>query len=97
ASLAPRNVTVLEGKRGLPTAMVKVAKKDCYRAEFAQPVLEDREKKEYVTVVKGEGRQAATLDGAPLALDTPARKPIEKKLVIATPQFRLEAEAGEVE
>jgi hypothetical protein len=97
ASFDPMNVTVLDGNRRLHTRMVNFAQKDHYRAEFTQPVLEDRQKKEYVTVVKAEDRQAATLDGAPLALDKPGRKPIEKKLVIATPQFRLEAEAGEVE
>jgi hypothetical protein len=94
-SFDPMNVTVLGGNRRLHTRMVNVAQKDCYRAEFSQPVLEDREKKQYVTVVKGEA--TATLDGAPLALDKPGRKPIAKKLVIAAPQFRLEAEAGEVE
>jgi hypothetical protein len=96
-SFDPMNVTVLDGKRRLHTRMANFAQKGLYRAEFTQPVLEDRRKKKYVAVVKGEGGQTATLDGAPLALDKPARKPIEKKLVIATPQFRLEAEAGEVE
>jgi hypothetical protein len=93
----PMNVTVLDGKRRLHTRMVNFAQKDLYRAEFTQPVLEDREKKQYVAIVKDEGRETATLDGAPLTLDKPVRKPIEKKLVIATPGFRLEAEAGEVE
>jgi hypothetical protein len=97
ASFDPMNVTVLSGKRRLHTRMVNVAQKDHYRAEFSQPVLEDRAKKEYVTVVKSEGRQEATLDGAPLALDRSGRTTIEKKLVIATPQFRLEVQAGEVE
>jgi hypothetical protein len=96
-SFDPMNVTVLDGKRRLHTRTVNFAQKDIYRAEFSQSVLEDREKREYVSVVKDEGRQTATLDGAPLALDKPARKPIEKKLVITTPSFRLEAEAGEVE
>jgi hypothetical protein len=96
-SFDPMNVTVLGGNRRLHTRMVNFAQKDCYRLEFTQPVLEDREKKEYVTVVKGEGRPTATLDGAPLALDRPGRKAFEKKLVIAAPEFRLEAEAGEVE
>jgi hypothetical protein len=96
-SFDPMNVTVLDGKRRLHTRMVNFAQKDLYRAEFMQPVLENREKKEYVTVVKDEGSQTATLDGAPLALDRPARKPIEKKLVITTPSVRLEAQAGEVE
>jgi hypothetical protein len=93
----PMNVTVLGGNRRLHTRMVNFAQKDCYRLEFTQPVLEDREKKEYVTVVKGEGRQTATLGGAPLALDRPGRTAFEKKLVIAAPEFHLEAEVGEVE
>jgi hypothetical protein len=96
-SFDPMNVTVLDGKRRLHTRMVNFAQKDIYRAEFSQPVLEDREKKEYVSVVKDESRQTATLDGAPLALDKAGRKPIEKKLVITAPSFRLEAEGGEVE
>jgi hypothetical protein len=97
ASFDPMNVTVLDGKRRLHTRMVNFVQKDHYKAEFTQPVLEDREKKKYTTVVKGEGRQTATLDGAPLVFDKPATKPIAKKLVIDTPQFRLEAEAGDVE
>jgi hypothetical protein len=96
-SFDPMNVTVLDGKRRLHTRMVNVAQKDCYRAEFTQPVLEDRGKKEYVTVVKGDSQLTATLDGAPLPLDKSARKAIEQKLVIATPQFRFEALAGEIE
>jgi hypothetical protein len=96
-SFDPMNATVLDRTRRLHTRMVHFAQKDLYRAEFTQPVLEEREKKEYITVVKRDGEQTATLDGAPLALDKPARKPIAKKLVIATPHFRLEAEAGEVE
>jgi hypothetical protein len=97
AGFDPMNVTVLDAERRLHTRMVNFAQKDLYRAEFTQPALEDRGKKQYVAVVKDEGRQTATLDGAPLPLDRPARKPIEKKLVITAPGFRLEAEAGEVE
>jgi hypothetical protein len=96
-SFDPMNVTVLDGKRRLHTRMVNVAQKDCYRAEFMQPVLEDRGKKEYVTVVKGDSQLTATLDGTPLPLDKSGRKTIEQKLVIAAPQFRLEAVAGEIE
>jgi hypothetical protein len=96
-SFDPMNVTVLGSNRRLHTRMVNVAQKDCYRAEFTQPVLEDRAKKEYVTVVKGEERQTATLDGVTLALDKPQRKTIQQKLVISAPQFRLEVTAGEVE
>jgi hypothetical protein len=97
SSFDPMNVTVLNGKRRLHTRMVNVAQKGLYRAEFSQPVLEDRGKQEYVTLVKADARPTATLDGAPLALDKPGRKPIAKKLVIDAPQFHLEAEAGEVE
>jgi hypothetical protein len=96
-SFDPMNVTVLGGKRRLHTRTANFAQKDYYRAEFTQPVLEDREKKEYVTVVKEEGQQTATLDGAPLALDKPVRKTIERNLVISAPQFRLEVTTGEVE
>jgi hypothetical protein len=96
-SFDPMNVTVLDQGRRLHTRMVSVAQKGHYRAELQQPVLEDRQQKKYVTVVKAPDQPTALLDGAPLALDKPARKRIEKKLVISTPPFHLEAEAGEIE
>jgi len=96
-SFDPMNVTVLDRGRRLHTRMVKVAQPDVYRAEFRQPVLEDRDRKEYVTVLRTADRPTAVLDGSPLDLDAPGRKAITKKLVISTAQFHLEATAGEVE
>ncbi|MBI3409890.1 MAG: hypothetical protein HY040_16245 [Planctomycetes bacterium] len=96
-SFDPMNVTVLDPNRRLHTRMVQVAQKAHYQADFTQPVLEDRNKKEYVFVLKAGAKPTAELDGAPLALDKPARKQIEKRLVIATPSFRLAVEAGAIE
>jgi hypothetical protein len=92
----PMNVVVLDRGRRVHTRMANFGQEGVYRVEFTQPVVEDREKKEYFTVVEEGDKQSAVLDGDPLPLDKPVRKRIKTKLVIETPHFRLEAGPGEV-
>jgi len=92
----PMNVVVLDRGRRVHTRMANFGQEGVYRIEFTQPVVEDREKKEYFTVVKDDEKQSAVLDGDPLPLDKPVRKRIKTKLVIEATHFRLEAGPGEV-
>jgi hypothetical protein len=96
-SFDPMNVTVLDRGRRLHTRMLNCAQKSCYRAEFEQAVLEDRNRKHYVLSVPRDKNLTLLLDGAPLALDEPVRKGVKKKFVLSAPQVRLEVEAGDVE
>jgi hypothetical protein len=93
----PMNVIVLDRTRRLHTRFARFGQPGCYNVEFDQPVLEDRHKQEYFTVVPAGQTPTVVLDGAPLAPDHPARKRIGKKLVLSAPHLHLEADAGDVE
>jgi hypothetical protein len=95
-SFDPMNVTILGRRYRVHTRMLTIGEKGRYQADFEQPVVEDREKKQYETVCPAGEKLNILLDGQPLSLQHPEDRPVKKKLVLTAPHFRLEAEAGSV-
>jgi hypothetical protein len=95
-SFDPMNVTVLDRARRLHTRVIHVGQQGRYRAEFSQPVLEDRSKQRYITLVPQGEELKVLLDGEALNLDKAAGKVFEGRVEITAPHFRLEVSAGEL-
>lgn len=92
----PWNLIVVSRELRVHKRMLDVSEGGYYKVSFSQPVVEDRRKKQYITISAPETTQVILVDDVQLDTTKSGEKQFEKKLVITSPKFNLEAKAGVV-
>lgn len=95
-SFDPWNLIVINRDLRVHKRTLDVTEEGYYKANFKQPVVEDRGKKQYITISAPDETQAILIDDVPLDTTKPGEKQFMKKLVITGARFNLEAKAGQV-
>lgn len=92
----PWNLTIVSREVRLHKRMLNVAEEGYYKMSFSQPVVEDRRNRQYITISAPETTQVILVDDVLFDTTKSGEKQFEKKLVITSPKFNLEAKAGVV-
>lgn len=90
----PMNVTMVSPKIRVHTRSVSFGAKDVFSAVFSQPVVEDLEKRNYVSIIPESDKETVTVDGAEIGLSKPTEIKFNQSLVIKSANFQLEATMG---
>jgi peroxiredoxin len=95
-SFDPMNVTMIGKQKRIHTRMLMVGQNGLYEGRFSQPVVEDFEARQYITVVKPDQKQELVIDGSQLETTKFAELKFEKKLTVAAKDFSFEAHKGTI-
>ena len=91
----PMNITMVTRQTRVHTRMLKIGEDGVYAGEFEQAVVEDFERRQYLTIVEA-GEQEITADGVRLDITKPAQTAFKTRLLIKTPKFTFTATSGTV-